>query len=410
MTEKHIPADESVAVEERAAGVPAVNEQEPAAAAPAEETVLPAAGEVLVEDAVVAAAVAAPSRKRRRRFWPWLCVYAVLLSAVAAFGLHRLYKGLQAYESETPNSTLTQFLTWIETENYEAMYACADFEETVLNTKEEYLRYLKRVYGGAEGELSVRETDGGADKRTYTVYAGETALSDITLLKNPQWGETPWTAYTELNPLPAVSIVAEADTRLSVNGTQLALLNLPAEAVQETELAGTTQTEALPVIQRYTLSGLLNPPEITGLTLSGESCVVQAVSDTLYRVLQPENPALQAAHEQLAKEVAAEYAAFTARRFSQKNLKKRLFKPGNLYQSVSEFTAFLTPTPTAYTCGDIAVSDYSRLSTQDFSCTVRFTPTYVQNGKTVTGEPVSYRLTFLAVEDEWKLLSLTPAA
>ncbi len=396
MANNNIPAEESAVFEEPI---------DTPTNLPAEE--LPAAGEVLVEDAVVETAIAVQAG-RKRRFWPWLCVYAVLLLAAAAFGVYRLYGALQAYESATPNSTLTQFLKWIETENYEAMYACADVEETVLNTKAEYLRYLQRVYGGARGELSVRQSGGTDEQRFYTVYAGETALSDITLLKNPQWGETPWTAHTNITPLSAISVVAEADMRVFVNGTELALLNLPAETVGATELSDIVPTESLPTIHRYTLEGLLNPPQITALTLGGESAVVQTEGDTTYRVLQPQNAAVQEAHEQLAKDTAAEYAAFTARRLAVNTLKKRLYKPSAVYQAVSEFTAFLTPTPTSYTCGELTVSDYSRLSTQDFSCTVSFAPTYVQKGQTVTAETVSYRLTFLAQDDTFKLIDIKP--
>lgn len=375
-------------------------------ALPHDGTQMPTAGEVLVEDAVVEAVPISP--KRKRRFWPWLCAYTVLLVAASAFGLVQWYMHLQAYEETVPNTMLTQFLEWIETDDYEALYACADYEETILNTKAEYLRYLERVYGNVEGTLSMRKLrDVSANEQEYAVYAGEEELAKAMVIKNPAWGETPWTIYTVCQPIEALSVIAEEDTRVSINGVELALLNLPPQAVQDIEFAGSSKTDVLPVIHRYTIEGLLNPPEITGLTLGGESCTVQAEGETVYRVLHPITAQTQAMHEAVAQETAADYAAFTAKRLNSKALKKRLYEFGDLYKAVDTFTEFIKPTPSSYECGEMTVSEYRALTAVDFSCTVRFRPTLVQKGQKVTGNEVAYRLTFLSVEGNWKLLSLT---
>ena len=364
------------------------------------------AGEVLVQDAVVEAVPITP--KRKRRFWPWLCAYTVLLVAVAAFGLVQWYTHLQAYEEAIPNNMLSRFLEWIETDDYEALYACADYEETVLNTKAEYLRYLERVYGNAQGTLSMRKLrDVSAYEQEYAVYAGEKELTKAMLIKNPAWGEAPWTIYTVCQPIEAVAVIAEEDTRISINGVELALLNLPPQAVQEIEFAGSSKTDVLPVVHRYTIEGLLNLPEITGLTLGGESCTVQAEGETVYRVLHPTTAETKAMHEALAQETAADYAAFTAKRLKIKVLKQRLHEFGDLYNAADTFTGFIQPTPSSYECGEMTVSEYRALTARDFSCTVRFQPTMVQKGQKVTGNEVAYRLTFLSVEGNWKLLSLT---
>ncbi len=367
--------------------------------------------EVQVEEVQVEAVAAAP--RKRRRFWPWLCVYTVLLLAAAAFSLRQLHTYLQTYESQTPNNTLTQFLNWIETKNYEEMYAYADFEETVLNTKAEYLRYLERTYGEAKGALSLREQEGSSqDKQLYTVYAGETPLSQVVLLKNPAWGETPFTIYTVCEPIEEVTIVVQADTRVSINGTDLALLNLPAEEVQTTLFAGMPEGVELPVVHQYTIKGLLNPPQIAGLTLGGETCTVQTKGETVYHVSHPASAEEIQVQEQLAMQVMEDYANFTAGRLSAREFKKYLHKPSDLYQTISNFTDFIEPKPTSFGCGQFTVSDHWSLTSQDFSCTVQFMQGMTQKGPEgtlATDNLVSYRLTFFKMEEEWKLLSINRA-
>ncbi len=366
------------------------------------------AEEVQVEEVQVEAVASAPRKKRR--FWPWLCVYTVLLLAVAAFSLRQLHTYLQTYESQTPNNTLTQFLNWIETKNYEEMYAHADFEETVLNTKAEYLRYLQRTYGEAKGALSLREQEGSSqeDKQWYTVYAGETPLSEVVLLKNPAWAETPFTIYTVCKPMEDITIIAQADTRVSINGTDLALLNLPAEEVQTTEFVGIPEGTELPTVHKYTIKGLLNPPQIEGLTLGGESCTVQTKEETIYYVSCPLSAEENEVYE-LAKQVMNDYMEFTARRLTAQEFKKYLYKPSDLYQTISNFTEYLEPKPLTFGCGAFEIKDDYSLTGQDFSCTVRFSHYRKQETPqgTIYADGVSaYRLTFFKIEGEWKLISV----
>ncbi len=363
--------------------------------------------EVQVEEVQVEAVASAP--RKRRRFWPWLCVYTVLLLAVAAFSLRQLHTHLQTYEAQTPNNTLTQFLNWIETENYEEMYAHADFEETVLNTKAEYLRYLERLYGEVNGALSLREQESTSpDKQLYTVYAGETPLSQVVLLKNPAWGETPFTIYTVCKPMEDVTIVAQADARVSLNGTDLALLNLPAVEVQTTEFAGIPEGVELPTVYQYTIKGLLNPPQIEGLTLGGESCTVQTKSETAYYVSHPAS-AEENELQELAKQVMNDYMEFTARRLNAREFKKYLHKPSDLYQTISNFAEYIEPKPLTFGCGEFEVKDEYSLTGQDFSCTVRFNHYKKQETPqgTIYADGVSaYRLTFFQIEGEWKLIAV----
>ncbi len=364
--------------------------------------------EVQVEEVQVEAVATAPRKKRR--FWPWLCVYTVLLLAVAAFSLRQLHTYLQTYEVQTPNGTLAQFLNWIETENYEAMYAHADFEETVLNTKAEYLRYLERTYGEANGTLSLREKeDTSKDKQLYTVYAGETPLSEVVLLKNPAWGETPFTIYTVCKPIGDITIVTQADMRVSINGTDLALLNLPAQEVQATEWQGVPEGMELPTVHQYTIKGLLNPPQITGLTLGGESCTVQTKDETVYYVSYSLSAEENELHE-LAKQVMGDYMNFTARRLSAREFKKHLYKPSELYHAISNFEDFIEPKPLSFACGQFTVLDHVSLTGQDFSCTVQFMQGMTQKrpeGTLATDTLVAYRLTFFKMEEEWRLLSIS---
>lgn len=345
---------------------------------------------------------------KKRKFAKVLGIYFAVLMVCITVALWFFYNHLEAYEAGTPSAALANYLQWIQDGDYESIYAASEFEETVLNTKEEFFKYLERLYDGDLSTLSVREkVTSTEDQKDYTIYIDNKRVSNLTLIKNPEWGETAWNYITDVEYLPPVSIIAADSMRITVNGVDVSLLNLPSESAQETVWSGMSTTEDLPVIYRYTLENLLNPPTVEALTLSGDVCEVAQTADYVYEVYQPVSEEVRSEREQLAQDVAFLYAKFVARDADKNELLKVVHKSSELYQTIRRFDNQWFTGHSSYEFTDVKLLSYSQFTNGDFACEISFLPKYYLGKTEIDGAPFHCRLMFVQVEDEWKAVALT---
>ncbi len=373
--------------------------QEKSTAVQAEDTV--------IEVPVYSEPPSAPPTKKRK-FIKILSIYFAVLMVLITVALWFFYNGLQAYEAETPSAALANYLQWIQDGDYEAIYAASEFEETVLNTKEEFLKYLGRLYDGDLSTLSVREKiTSTKERKEYTVYIDNKRVSNLTLIKNPEWGETAWNYVTEIQYLPPVSIIAADNLRITVNGVDASLLNLPGKPAQETAWSGMKTTDDLPAVYEYTLENLLNPPTVEALALSGHVYEVTQTSDYVYEIYQPVAEELRAEREELAQEAAFLYAKFVARDAEKNELLKLIHKDSELYQTIRRFDNQWFTGHYSYEFSDVKISAYSQFTSSDFACEVSFQPKYYVGKGPIDGTPFRCRVKFVQVKGDWKLVELT---
>ena len=365
------------------------------------------AEDTIIEVPVYPESDAVPPPKKRK-FLKILSIYFAVLIVLITVALWFFYNHLQAYEAKTPSAALANYLQWIQDGDYEAIYAASEFEETVLNTKEEFFKYLDRLYDGDLSTLSVREKVTSTDERKdYTIYVDNKRVSSLTLIKNPEWGDTTWNYVTEIHYLPPVSIIAADNTRISINGVDVSLLNLTNKPAQETVWSGMSKTDDLPLVYEYTLENLLNPPTIEALALSGDVCQVAQTSDYVYEVYQPVAEALRTEREELAQDAAFLYAKFVARDAEKNELLKLIHKDSDLYQTIRRFDNQWFTGHYSYEFSDVKISAYSQFTNSDFACEVSFQPKYYVGKGPIDGTPFNCRVMFVQVEDEWKLVALT---
>ncbi len=377
----------------------------------AEDTELDAPVIVVGDDAEPTLPLPDPEvpKKKKRVFLKVLSVYALLLLAAAAVGLWFLYSYLAAFEANTPNPALRKYLEWVETENYEAIYEASGFEESGLNTKEQYLVYFDTLFSDA-GELSLREkTTTDSSRHYYSLYGDDEKLADLVAARSPEGDGSTWYVTTETVYQEPFTLIASDDVRLTVNGTDIHLLSLTSREVQSEVFPTAEDAElTLPVVRAYTLEGLLNPPTVTALTLSGEACTVEMDGQTI-RVLSPDTETVQQANKEFAIEAATTYAKFVAKDATRTQLLKYVHKGSELYRTIRNFSNVWFNTHDSYEFRDITVTNYSRYADTDFSCIVSFQPVYTKEGKTIEGTPVHYQMTFVQLDGEWWLYSLSQA-
>lgn len=367
---------------------------------------------VLAEDTVIEVPVYpesdSPKPPKKRKFVKGLTIYFAILMVLITVALWFFYNHLQAYEAKTPSAALANYLQWIQDGDYEAIYAASDFEETVLNTKEEFFKYLDRLYDGDLSTLSVREKVTSTDEhKDYTIYVDNKRVSSLTLIKNPEWGDTAWNYVTEIQYLPPVSIIAADNMRITVNGVDVSLLNLTNKPAHETVWSGMSKADDLPAVYEYTLENLLNPPTVEALALSGDVCEVAQTSDYVYEVYQPVAEALRTEREELAQDAAFLYAKFVARDAEKNELLKLIHKDSDLYQTIRRFDNQWFTGHYSYEFSDVKISAYSQFTSSDFACEVSFQPKYYVGKGPIDGTPFNCRVMFVQVEDEWELVALT---
>ena len=349
-----------------------------------------------------------PKPPKKRKFLKILSIYFAVLIVLITVALWFFYNHLQAYEAKTPSAALANYLQWIQDGDYEAIYAASDFEETVLNTKEEFFKYLDRLYDGDLSTLSVREKVTSTDEhKDYTIYVDNKRVSSLTLIKNPEWGDTAWNYVTEIQYLPPVSIIAADNMRITVNGVDISLLNLTHKPAHETVWSGMSKADDLPAVYEYTLENLLNPPTVEALALSGDVCEVAQTSDYVYEVYQPVAEALRTEREELAQDAAFLYAKFVARDAEKNELLKLIHKDSDLYQTIRRFDNQWFTGHYSYEFSDVKISAYSQFTSSDFACEVSFQPKYYVGKGPIDGTPFNCRVMFVQVEDEWELVALT---
>lgn len=384
------------------------------------EQTTPTSADIVVEDAALEVPVIVPGDdeptlmlpdplppRRKPRFFRGLCLYFVIVLAVILVGLWFFYSYLAKREAATPNAALQRYMDWVIAGDYESIYQTSGFEESLINNKESYLRYLETLYKDAS-DLTVRQqvtTD--TEVTRYSLYSGSKRLSTLLLARSAEGDGTAWYVTTDLAQQPTYTVTAAEDVRLTINGVDVSLLSLPSAEVQS-EVFPTAEgaTVTTPTVRRYTLDNLLTPPTVAALTLGGEDCTVVTEGESIY-VFSPETADDRTTHEQLAVEAAKTYAKFVAKDASRTQLLKIIHKDSQLYQTIRNFSNVWFNKHESYEFRNVEFAKYTRYTADDFSCVVSFQPIYMRNGKPIQSTPVCYRMTFLRVEGEWTLYALT---
>lgn len=370
---------------------------------------------ILIEDAFVEMPHSKPPKRKnvfkRNRFRPFLAVYAILLFVLSGGALFAFNTTLADYEAATPNAALRQYEEWLRNKDYLSIFQSAQFTETPLNDKDSYLQYFARVYNGTPTAITFRERAAKTEgQKQFSVYFDNTRVDILDLV--PLKEQNGWRVVPQLVYQNDYLVYAAAETRVTVNGQDFSLLGITPTPVQETVFCGLKDTSLYPTVNCYTLSGLLNPPIIEGLTLSGETCTVthDAANPQQIYVLVACSEETRIQQEELAKTAAFTYAKFVTRDASLNELLPFIYKESSLYDTIRRFGNDWFSSHESYKFTDEELQNPIRYTNRDFTYEVKFQPYYIKGGRTHKGELVHNRLTFLKFGDDWKLISLTPVA
>lgn len=373
-----------------------------------DEAVLSEDAVVLMPETVITEKVT-KRKKKPRRFWPFLLTYSIVLLVLITGALAALNIFLTNYEAATPNAALNQYVEWLQAKNYTAIYEAAELKETAFNDKNAYLQYFSRIYGGEPNEIKLRERPTKSEEpQQFSVYFDDKRVDILNLLppddKNNNWRLVPQIVYQE-----DYVIYASPDVRVTVNGEEISMFGISPTDGRESVFHGLDDISLYPDINCYTLSGLLNPPEIKALSLSGEDCTIlnKEKEPYIFRVMNACSEETNLEQEEFAKNAAFTYAKYTARDAQRATLLKLVYSKSDLYAAIKNFSNQYFPKHQSYEFKDVELTNLMRYTDSDFSCEVKFQPYYTRNGKVHKGEYVHYRMSFFVIEDEWKMATLS---
>ncbi|MBR2339068.1 MAG: hypothetical protein IKA63_06340 [Clostridia bacterium] len=383
--------------------------------------------EILSEDAVVAmpplytevetetepAAENAPTPKKKRGFLIGLGVYFSILLILIGVAMWFLNGFLVDYEATIPSFALDQYVQWVQDKDYESIYDHAEFEETTLVTKDEYIAYLERIYAGTPNEITLRQRVSAQENiQEYSVYYDDKRMSIIYLSSREEEGKTRWQVTTKLVYQPELTLICGTDNQLLLNGEDISLLGFTPEEIQETVFSGAKDAAVYPTVYRYTLSGFLNEPRIEATSLNGSSCeVVRDENDpTLFRLKHPISAENKLQLEELATTAATTYAKFIAKDETRKNFLKLVYKDCAFYDTIRNFNNEWFNDHDSYEFKDLKVLNGFQYSDSDYTCEVTFRPVYTRKGKEIDARNAHYRVHFLRIDDQWLLTSLSIVA
>ena len=318
-----------------------------------------------------------PVRRRSRAFRIGFTIFTLLLLVGVVIGLWQFRDALANYEAGIQAPPIEAYLDLIKSGDFEELYEASGYKPTLLNSKEDHIAYLKTLYENV-GELSyTKQPTGDSTLQRYHLYSnGKTEVATLLVKQDvDKDGKTVWYITTELAYQPTYTITASDDMDLLINGQRIQFLteqNVTATEMQTTIFNFPTDV-ALPVIRTYTINGLLVPPHIVATGLSGQECVRHENGRNIVLMLADDETDRQE-HETLATDFITAH--------------------------------FTTGSDRLY---ELNVSEYSRYSESDFTCSVTCAEvTTTENGTISVGDNVvTYGMTFLKDGETWKLCSLT---
>ncbi len=342
------------------------------------------------------------TKKSPPRFSLGLCIYSICLLLLVVGALWLIGINLSRYEGATPTKALNEYLALVKVKNFEALYESSGFQETLLTTKNDYIQYLETLYKGAPASVTVQELLSPVlAQRHYAVCFDEEPVSTVVATAQGDG----WIVSTELIYQSTYTLYAAPDMTVAINGNDLSLLYTPQVPVQQTLFSGVSEIDIYPTVMAYTLEGLLTPPRCMAFTLNGTPCTVVSKEQDPYK-LYVSDPTITAFMEDFAQSVISDYACFIAGDVKRQTMLDHTYKNSSAYELIAAYDNRQFERHTAYDLGEIEITDSLSFTGSDYSCTAALQPTYSYKGKTFKGDPITCRLTFLKIEEEWLLISL----
>ncbi len=340
---------------------------------------------------------------KNRWFKITLLVFTLLCVLVSCVLLHFLWSAMVDFEAASEIGAIGEYFDNFARGDYSAAAETSGFPFDEKSTKEEYISYLKSVFGSDFSDLRFSETESNVSgEKLYAIYNGMDYLGDVRLI--PQQGQSRnWrvVAVTQY----ADPLLLEVPDFVTVSANGIVQIPLPGETPVMTEFSSLTDYPNLPCKVSYRLEGYLFSPEISFQSPNGTDCITAREEDGKICVSVIPTGSREQQCRNLLVEFSQVYARYISRDADLEELAEKLKQDTALYESILSYDTKYVISHTGYEFRNVEVSDVI-WGGDYFVGTVQF-DYIVFRGKTEYAYPSQYRLTFAKEQGHWVVVDMT---
>lgn len=358
--------------------------------------------------------VTAYKKKRISKFIVFILVLLVLLAAAITLTLRWLWNSLEQYESGTPDTAMTGYLTLVQAGDFEQVMADSDFVPDPLNADWDYQQLLQNTYRNIDLSspdidfrlTTTKEEDGW---QQYLIFMDDSEAGELWIAPAPEESGRKWLVRGVVEGFPGYTITVPQHLRVTVSGRPLSESNATVNYIDIPIFAMLPEEIPPPRLVRYTTGETLYPQEMATSCPSGNNCVIRQEEGQgdphrleSWEVLPAET---EAEYRTLIEKVAKIYAAFITADAEFDELKPYLLPDTEFYEGVRTFYNKWYIDHESFGYENVVTDNITAWSEDTFSGYISF-DYLVYQGWRVHTYPSSYHMAFIKADDQWKLIHL----
>lgn len=334
----------------------------------------------------------------------------VFLSCLLVFTgvLAFLWTFLKEFEKTNPKNCINEYVELIKSSDYEGAMALSETEATQFFSAIEYEKYVKEMLG-SYNDLQIYEIASSVSNERYFEIKGDTDKAiRFVLTQSEELYKYNFRGYKlRQMPVEKYSYMINLPNGMVpiVNSVQLNESNLVGDKLPVSAYDTLNDKTKIPTISTYKVDGLVFDPNIEVNSLEQNQYVIEKTQDRIVNItLIPAEKDITA-EEQLAVNTAIAYSKYIFKDIEFEELKKFIYPETTFYKRVQEYSNVWTVEHNAPTFEKIKVKNTIEFSKDHFQTEVYFDHIITkQNIKKVY--PISYRMSFIKIQNEFKLANL----
>ncbi len=307
--------------------------------------------------------------------------YLVLLAAIG-FGFYKVYvyveASLTAYEQAQSSYVAEDMASMFIEGRYDEIYNYEDASKLVMETKEDYVDYLKELTEGTYityKEVGTREQD----ERKFTVSSNGKSFASFTIKKSGESVDCGLLGVVDLYEFGSVStdviqpityqVTIPDDAKLIVNDEEIGKDNIVKEGIETFASGHLPSGYPSYTLCTYRFTIALGLPEIEAFDVNGKKLALTETSQDVYEhIFTYMDDELKPIHEKYIVEVGESICKFMTENCSKYTLLKLLKDNSPAAKAINETDASWLTEAQEYSFRNVRTENYVQYSDELFSC------------------------------------------
>lgn len=341
--------------------------------------------------------------------------YLILLTAIG-FGFYKVYvyvdNSLTAYEKAQSSYVAEDMASMFVEGRYDEIYNYEDASKLVMETKEDYVEYLKKLTEGTYityKEVGTREQD----ERKFSVTSNGKTFASFTIKKSGESVDCGLLGVVDLYEFGSVStdviqpityqVTIPDDAKLIVNDEEVGKDNVVKDGIETFASGHLPNGYPSYTLCTYRFTIALGIPEIKAFDVNGKKLELTETSQDVYEhIFTFMDDELKPIHEKYIVEVGESICKFMTENCSKYTLLKLLKDNSPASKAINETDASWLTEAQEYKFRNIRTENYVQYSDELFSCELYLDFDTVSRG-VENSYPYHIRFFVQKVGNEWKV-------